>query len=123
MSDPIAPAPISGVPQPPPKLDRKRLWISLLLPPGVMVLAMIILVIGLNIGAAATEERLFTLVCVLACLSSIIGWVIFIRTMAERFRGGSLALLIIAYPMVQFTILFSIFFVGCLAAIWSDGYF
>ena len=38
-----APAPVPGVPPPPPKLNLRMLWLSLLLPPGVMVVCVVLL--------------------------------------------------------------------------------
>ncbi len=109
------------MPPPPPEINRKRLWLSLLLPPGVMVFLMILLFIAASTYSGRGTESTFTFVCIGACLGTIGGWILFIKTMRQRFRGSSLVLLILAYPIVQFILLFSIFFVGCLAAFWSGG--
>jgi|GEM_PF-2074926 len=84
-----------------------------------MVAMMIILIFAINGGSGG--EILLTVICAAACIATIVGWVLFINTMRQRFRGSSLVLLILAYPIVQAVLLFSIFFVGCLAAVWSEG--
>ncbi|MDA0767761.1 MAG: hypothetical protein O3A92_13170 [Verrucomicrobia bacterium] len=121
MNDPLAPHQLPGTPPPPPEINRKRLWLSLLLPPGVLGFLMILLVIAASTYSGRGTESTFTMLCIVICLTAIGSWVLFIQTMRQRFRGSSLVLLILAYPIVQFILLFSILFVGCLAAIWSDG--
>lgn len=117
------PAPISpGVPPPPPKLDLKTLWISLLLPPGAMTLFVIVLNLMPDVMDGPSGDTALTLLCVGACIAITVGWVLFIVCMNKRFRGASLVLLILAYPILQVVVLFSIFFVGCLAMVWQEGY-
>ena len=110
------------IPPPPPQLQVKSLWISLLLPPGVLTLCMIFLNIVPDQINGTDIEATFTLLCVVACLTSIVGWILYILCLSKRFRGSSLVLLILAYPILQAVLLFSIFFVGCLALVWQDGY-
>lgn len=109
------------IPPPPPQLQVKSLWLSLLLPSGALALCMI----GLNIVSATSTsadlEATLTLLCVIAGLTTIIGWILYIVCLSKRFRGSSLVLLILAYPILQAVLLFSIFFVGCLALVWQDG--
>ena len=116
-------APISpGVPPPPPKLNLKTLWISLLLPPGAMTLFMIVLNLMPDVVNGPNGDTALTLLCTGACLAAMAGWIFYILCLSARFRGASLVLLILAYPVLQVVLLFSIFFVGCLAIVWQEGY-
>lgn len=121
MNNPVPQPPIPGMPPPAPELNRRRLWLSLLLPPGTMAIIIIIFSILVTIADGQVAETSFTVICVIVCLASLAGWILFMNTMCKRFRGGSLVILILAYPIAQAILLFSIFFVGCLALIWSGG--
>lgn len=86
----------------------------------VLVMAFVAYAVSANINFG--DQVAFTAICAVICLATAAGWALFIHTMCQRFRGGSLAMLIIAYPIVQAILQFSIFFVGCLAVIWSDEF-
>ena len=122
MNDSVPQPPIPGMPPPPPELNRRRLWLSLLIPPGVMILVTAFVAYAVSANINFGDEVIFTAICAVICLATAAGWALFIHTMCRRFRGGSLALLIIFYPIVQAILHFSVFFVGCLAVIWSSGY-
>ena len=109
------------IPPPPPQLQVKSLWISLLLPSGALTLFMVVLNIMPGLMNGPGSETTLTLLCVVACIATIIGWILYIVCLSKRFRGSSLVLLILAYPILQAVLLFSIFFVGCLALVWQDG--
>lgn len=124
MNEPLTPQNPPGVPPPPPKLNQRNLWISLLAPPGAMLFATIILVFLINmLTGSASAETTFQAACWVICLLTAGAWGLYIHTLAQRFRGWSLGLLILAYPILQSIVLFSIFFVGCLTTFWMDGYF
>ena len=119
MSDPLQPShqPLDpGVPPPPPKLNAKVLWITLLGPPLAMALGMLVMVSLDNSTVGNNGELVFGTIWSLAAVASAIAYGFFIHTIYQRFRGTSLVLMIIAYPILEGIIMFAIFFVGCLAA-------
>ena len=116
------PAPVvPGVPPPPPNVSLKKLWLSLLLPPAAMTLSMIVLNLFPDMLTGRGGDTAFTMLCIVTCLAAIVGWVLFILCLMVRFRGISLGLLILAYPILQVIVVFSIFFVGCLAIFAREG--
>jgi hypothetical protein len=118
MSDPTIPqTPVPGVPPPPPKINTLRLWATLLAPSVVMILIMFVLTFSSN----NLSDTFFTAACFIVCIVTAVAWGFFIHTIVQRFRGTSLVLLILAYPILQSILIFGIFFVGCLAIIGSAG--
>ncbi|NNC88441.1 MAG: hypothetical protein HKN82_08290 [Akkermansiaceae bacterium] len=120
VTDPLPPAaPPGAVPPPPPALNLKLLWTSLLAPSVVAGIAAVILILVAN--NSRTMEPLFTIACAVVCLAVLGGWGLFANVLVRRFRGGSLVLLILAYPLLQAILIFAIFFAGCLAMIARVG--
>ncbi len=117
---PQQPSVVPGVPPPPPKLNTKRLWITLLAPSAVMVFIMVALFFAMD--SLGGGDVFMTVSCSILCIAFGIAWGFYIHTLYQRFRGPSFALLIIAYPVLQAVLIFGIFFGGCLAIIAIDGY-
>lgn len=120
-NEPASVAP--GVSPPPPKLNLKQLWLALLLPPAVLTLFMVWFNVFPKMIDGPNGDMAFTILCVFVCLATIVGWVLFSLCLLVRFRGASLVLLILAYPIFQAVLLFAIFFVGCLAIFSQVGGF
>lgn len=122
MSDPTLPQDLTpGVPPPPPELNTRRLWITLLAPSAVMVLIMVLLFLVMETLDPSASEFFFTASCIAVCIVSAVSWGFFIHTISQRFHGTSLILLILAYPILQGVLVFAIFFVGCFAIISAEG--
>lgn len=101
-----------SVPPPPPKIDLKLLWGSLLLPPGVTFLTMAGMIVFLR--DANSEIDWFSLSLTICFFSTLTGWVMFILCISKRYRGSSYVLLLLAYPILEGVVAGAIFFVGCL---------
>ena len=110
-----------AVPSPPPELNRTRLWISLLTPPGAaFILSAVFLMIILQSNSLNSLNTLGP-ICIIACIVILGCWALYIHTLAQRFRGSSFVLLILAYPILQVTLSLAIFFTGCLGAVFLEG--
>lgn len=110
---------IPGVPPPPPTINTRRLWITLLAPSAAMVLVMAIMFSSQDVLGGG--EALFTVTFALACIVCAVCWGFYIHTVSQRFHGTSLVLLILAYPILQGILLMAIFFTGCLAIVSFQG--
>lgn len=117
---PQQPSVVPGVPPPPPKINVRRLWLTLLTPSIVMVFIMVALFFAAD--SMRGGEVFMTIACSILCIAFGVAWGFYIHTLYQRFRGPSLALLILAYPVLQATLIFGIFFAGCLAFVALEGY-
>lgn len=93
-------------------MNKKHLWTSLLLPPGVSGIA------GAMMWASGSRggEAMVSLAIVLMSVVAIGSWVFFAKVIGSRYKGRSAALLILAYPIGQFAICIAVFFCACLGA-------
>lgn len=103
----------AALPPAPPELDKKRLWISLLLPSVTSVLAGYLFYLG---DTSQADEGLFTLMMIVWGAGIAGSWVLFARTIRARYRGRSAVLLIVAYPIAQIPICLGVFFGACLGS-------
>ena len=108
---------IFHTPSQPPNINIKILWLTLL---GPLVVASItfglMMLDSINLYLEPWGSRLF-FIFVVAC------WINFHRCLKTRFRGTSLILLTIAYPIFQVILLGSVFLAGCfLIASQSGGF-
>ena len=115
---PSQPAPVPG---PPPELNRVRLWVSLLAPPvAALVLSAVFFILVLRSNSLQSLNALGP-ICIIACVAILGFWALYIHTLSKRFRGSSLVLLILAYPILQVVLSLAIFFTGCLGAAFIEG--
>ena len=98
----------SPVPGTPPRIKLGQLWISLILPPGLTILGLLMLFLAKSI-----DDQWFSVAIYMMGAGLIFGWVLFIICISKRYRGVSLVLLIIAYPLLEGTIVGALFFTGC----------
>ena len=103
----------------PPKLNRRHLWLTLLLPGLLTALC----TLGLFTLGSGSEETAFNLGCLIVAMTSIACWVGFAICINARFQGASRVLLILAYPIAQAVLVFVIFFAGCLVVISRNGFY
>lgn len=111
---------VPGGPPPPPRINARRTWITLLAPSAAMAVMMLLMLLAKN--RWGRDETFIMVSCVFSCLVAALSWGFFIQTMARRFRGTSLVLLILAYPLLQAVLLIATFFAGCLAILSIHGY-
>ncbi|MFC7338160.1 hypothetical protein ACFQY0_13280 [Haloferula chungangensis] len=107
------------MPVAPPKMNLRRLWLTLLLPMGLTSVFMVLIVTA---SSGRMEEHFLNAGMLVVGLASLICWVAFSKCIAERFAGPSLILLILAYPILQAVLVFCAFFVGCLVMIQAKGF-
>lgn len=89
------------------------------MPPALMALLLVGMIFRKAIVPGLKEGLYMQFMCLLVCIATVAGWGLFINTLVRRFRGASLVLLILAYPMMQFVVLFALFFAGCFLSISS----
>lgn len=92
-------------------MNHRNLWISLLASPAVALLA----VLCLPISDGSFSIFLLYIACPLTALFC---WVLFINEATKRFRGGSMVMLFLAFPLSQIIVCSSIFFSGCLLTLY-----
>ena len=100
-----------GEPTPFPQVNTKKLWISILLPTGFVL-------VGLLVASSLPTETKkegswFGILTLLSWMAIVIGWILFGTSLAERFKGTGYVLLVLAYPLPQFLVTTTILFFGC----------
>ena len=75
-----------------------------------MISLWLVMKLANDIGDGIVQLAIWSMV-----LGIVIGWVMFITCVSRRFRGSSLVFLIIGYPLLQTSICFAVFFLGCIA--------
>lgn len=93
-------------------MDLKILWISLLLPMGSAVFALLL-------GYSSAAD--FELMILIMVMSVVFGWIMFFSALRDRLRGRSFVILVCAYPLVQVFVSATTFFFGCLGLLSLDG--
>jgi len=104
--EPIPPTP----PGPPEPINQKALWATVLAPIAVMVVMLLIAILLQDEGFIWTS-------LILGGMAILVGWVFFANLIGKRFRGSSMILMVLAYPLAEIAICFTLFFFGCLASI------
>jgi multisubunit Na+/H+ antiporter MnhF subunit len=100
----------------PPKLNKRTLWLSLLLPGILTAIGMLIL-----LAAGSNTEPILNIGMIIVILATIGTWVSFSRCISPRFVGPSRVLLILSYPILQAILVCTVFFAGCLAIVAKEG--
>lgn len=100
-------------PPAPPELDKKRLWWSILLPPGLSAVVAFLFYLG---DTKSLDEAFLTLLMFVWGAAVLGSWVLFAGTIRARYRGRSAVLMIIAYPIAQIPICLAVFFGACLGS-------
>lgn len=111
--------PGSPVPGVPPRLNRTRLWVSLLVPPVVTLALTVAFLVVVSQNLSGRTDSLFTILCIIACLVTMSCWGLFIHTLNERLRGASFVLLVLAYPVLQVVMAVAVFFTGCVTMVFT----
>ncbi|MBK1833189.1 hypothetical protein [Roseibacillus ishigakijimensis] len=94
----------------PPELNTRGLWLSMLGPPGLVLLVIALLSYPIFSGdPPLVGAWLFISLATAYC----IGWGVFARMTADRYQGSSHCLLVFFYPLAQLIILLTLALTGC----------
>lgn len=102
-----------ALPPDPPELDKKRLWVSLLLPSVTSAVVAFLFYLG---DTKSLDEAFLTLLMIVWGAAVLGAWVLFANVIRARYRGRSAVLMIVAYPIAQIPICLAVFFGACLGS-------